>query len=175
METSVFKYPKTDKRARRLTVVWFIMAAGLIALTWYLWGEGGYVVAWAVSLIVALLALCALSIPRNITVNEAALEIRCVVEITRVQIPNLRSIRKVDKAEMKKIFPITAGHGFFGYYGYYLDRRNGEPVKLYCSEWDNFVEITDIFEKRIYVNCEDIDGLIDAVRRASTYYIGPTK
>lgn len=129
--------------------------------------------AWAVSLIVALITLCILSIPRNITVSDTSLEIRCLVEITRLHIPDLRSIRRVDRTEMKKLFPLAAGHGLFGYYGYYIDRRSWETVKLYCTQWDNFVEITDIFEKRIYVNCNDIDGLIDAVRRSSTYFVGP--
>lgn len=169
---TIFKYRKPGKKVKRATLVWFLLAAGVIALVWYFWGEGGYVTAWTISFVAALLTLCVLSIPRNIQVSDTALEIKCVVEITRIPLTNLRSIRRMDNEDMKKIFPLAAGHGFFGYYGYYIDRRNWELVKLYCTDWNNFVEITDIFEKRIYVNCDDVDGLVDAVRRASTYYAG---
>jgi len=33
-------------------------------------------------------------------------------------------------------------------------------VRLYASEWRNFVEITDIYEDRLYVSCADADRLV---------------
>ena len=35
-----------------------------------------------------------------------------------------------------------------------------DRVRLYASEWKNFVEITDIYEERLYVSCADADRLV---------------
>ena len=33
-------------------------------------------------------------------------------------------------------------------------------MRLYASEWRNFVEIVDIYEDRLYVSCADADRLV---------------
>lgn len=61
---------------------------------------------------------------------------------------------------MKWFVPIFGGFGFFGYYGHFLDLRRFDRVKLYASEWKNFVEITDIYEDRLFVSCTEADRLV---------------
>ena len=61
---------------------------------------------------------------------------------------------------MKWFLPIFGGCGFFGYYGHFIDLRRLDRVRLYASEWRNFVEITDIYEDRLYVSCADADRLV---------------
>ena len=56
------------------------------------------------------------------------------------------------------------GYGFFGFYGHYFDLKNLERVKIYASEWRNFVEITDIYENRIYVSCTQGEELVNDLR-----------
>lgn len=169
---TTFKYDKTDRRSRRLTTVWLLLVGAIIFLMWYLWGEGGYAIAWVVSLVMAFIMLCVLSIPRNIEVGDTALEIRCIVELTRIPLSDIKALRVVSYDEMRRFLPLFAGYGFFGYYGYYLDIRTWETVKLYCTRWDNFVEVTDIFEKRYYINCSEPGRLMDAVTTASQLYAG---
>ena len=41
-----------------------------------------------------------------------------------------------------------------------IRRIRFDRVKLYASEWKNFVEITDIYEERVYVSCSDADRLV---------------
>ena len=72
----------------------------------------------------------------------------------------IASVRRVDNKRMKWFVPIFGGYGFFGYYGRFLDLRRFDRVKLYASEWKNFVEITDIYEERVYVSCSDADRLV---------------
>lgn len=55
---------------------------------------------------------------------------------------------------------LFGGCGFFGYYGHYLDLKDFDRVRIYASEWRNFVEITDIYEERLYVSCADADRLV---------------
>ena len=57
-------------------------------------GKGGYITAWAVSLLGAVVLLYVMSIPRRVVVGDTALEIRCIVEITHIKYADLRSIRR---------------------------------------------------------------------------------
>ena len=103
----------------------------------------------------------ALSIPRRIVVTEEKVEVRCLLDITEVRREEIASVRRVDNRRMKWFIPLFGGYGFFGYYGHYLDLRRFERVKLYASEWRNFVEITDIYEERLFVSCAEADRLVE--------------
>ena len=130
-----YKY-RFSRRAIYWTLVYLVVFVLLGWLLYHLY-EGGYLSAWFTSFIVALIALMSLSIPRRIVV------------------------RRVDPRRMKWFFPVFGGCGFFGYYGHFLDLRRFERVKLYASEWKNFVEITDIYEDRLYVSCSDAGRLVE--------------
>lgn len=122
--------------------------------------EGGYLSAWFTSFIVALIALMALSIPRKIVVMDDRVEIRCLLDITEIRRNEIASVRRVENRRMKWFLPIFGGYGFFGYYGHFLDLRRLDRVRIYASEWRNFVEITDIYEDRLYVSCTEADRLV---------------
>lgn len=134
-----------------------------ILLGWLLYHlyAGGFISAWFTSCVVALIALMALSIPRRIVVTEEKVEVRCLLDITEVHREEIASVRRVDNRRMKWFIPLFGGYGFFGYYGHYLDLRRFERVKLYASEWRNFVEITDIYEERLFVSCAEADRLVE--------------
>lgn len=163
----VFTYGKMDRRARKLTVVWFAVLAGLLFCVWFFWGEGGYVTAWTVSLIIAAFLLYLMSIPRSIALGTTAFEIRCVVEITHIKYSDLQSVRRLDKSDMKHKFVLLGSYGFFGYFGYYLDTESWEMIKLYCKQWDNFIEIIDVYENKYIVSSPDADDLVNALVTAS--------
>ncbi len=139
-------------------VVFFLLAAGL-----YFLYEGEYLSAWFSSSILALLILLALSIPRKLRLNADRLRIDCLMDMTEVPMNEIAFVRRVDRAEMRSMIPLFGGWGFFGYYGYYLDVIQVDRVKIYASEWDHFVEITDIYEDRIYVSCSEPDLLVETI------------
>lgn len=154
----VFKY-----RMSRRTIYWtlvYLAVFVVLGMGLYRLYEGGYLSAWFTSLIVALMALMSLSIPRRIVVSDSKVEIRCLLDITEVAREEIASVRRADRRRMKWMAPLFCGFGFFGYYGHFLDLRHLERVVIYASEWRNFVEITDIYEDRIYVSCSDPDALI---------------
>lgn len=154
----IYKY-----RFSRRTIYWtliYLVVFGLLGGLLYLLYEGGYLSAWFTSFIVALIALMSLSIPRYIVVTDEKVEVRCLLDITEIKRGEIASVRRVDPKRMKWFFPLFGGCGFFGYYGHFLDLRRFERVRLYASEWKNFVEITDIYEERLYVSCSDADCLI---------------
>lgn len=147
----------------RHTIYWtlvYIAVFVVLGVVLYELYEGGYLSAWFTSFIVALAALMSLSIPRRIVVTEEKAEIRCLLDITEIRRDEIASVRRVDPARMKWFLPLFGSCGFFGYYGHFLDLRRFERVRLYASEWRNFVEIVDIYEDRLYVSCSEADRLV---------------
>lgn len=155
---TIYKY-----RFDRHTIYWsiiYLVVFILLGIALYFLYEGGYLSAWFTSFIVALIALMSLSIPRKIVITDEWVEICCLLDITEIRREEIASIRRVDKKQLKWIIPLFGGCGFFGYYGHFFDLRHFERVKIYASEWNNFVEIIDIYEERLYVSCSDPDKLV---------------
>ena len=107
-----------------------------------------------------------LSIPRRIVLLDNKLEIQCIFDITEIDIHEIARIRKVQPRKLRRSILLFGSAGFFGYYGKYFDLREFETITIYASEWNNFVEIIDIYDSRIYVSCRDADTLIASVREA---------
>lgn len=160
-----------DKRTRWFTLGWVGAMAVAIVLPCFL-SDANYLNAWVISIMAAVVALFVLSIPRRILVDDQLLEIRCVVETTRIEIRDIASICKTTPDRYSRLWPVLGSYGFFGYYGYYFSFRRWEMVKVYATEWDNLVEIEDIYEDRYIVSCRDADGLIDAVMQAKLLQAG---
>ena len=133
-----YKY-RFSRRAIYWTLVYLVVFVLLGWLLYHLY-EGGYLSAWF---------------------TDEKVEVRCLLDITEIRRDEIASVRRVDPRRMKWFFPVFGGCGFFGYYGHFLDLRRFERVKLYASEWKNFVEITDIYEDRLYVSCSDADRLVE--------------
>ncbi len=155
---STYKY-----RFDRRTIYWslaYLAVFLLLAVGLYYLYEGGYLSAWFTSFVVALIALMSLSIPRRIVVTEEKIEVRCLLDITEIRREEIASVRRVETSHLKWFIPIFGGCGFFGYYGHFFDLRRLDRVRIYASEWRNFVEITDIYEERLYVSCAEADKLV---------------
>lgn len=163
MEKELIYRFRFSRRVWMLTAL-YLVAFLLLASALYFLYEGGYLSAWFSSCILAMLLLMALSIPRKIRLSNNSLSIVCLMDITELPLAEIASIRPVDRSEMKGIIPLFGGFGFFGYYGHYLDVIQVERVRIYASEWDNFVEITDIYESRLYVSCSEREEFIAAIR-----------
>ena len=125
--------------------------------------KGGYISAWFISLILAVLALMILSIPRRVVVDEEGIEIQCIAEDTTLAYEDIANIRKVEKREMNACVPIFGAIGFFGHYGRFLNLRTMEFIHIYASRWGKFVEITDIDGSKYYISCEEREDIIKRV------------
>lgn len=154
-----------DKRTRRITAGWIAAVAVALAVPFFV-GDGNYLNAWVISIVGAAVALYVLSIPYKILVDSHILEIRCLVETTRIEIRDIASVCRTSKEKYRHLYPLLGSYGFFGYYGYYFDFSRLEMVKVYATEWNNLVEIVDIYEDKYLVSCRDADALIEAVAQA---------
>jgi hypothetical protein len=153
-----------NRRTITITILSLLLCAVGAALLYILY-KGGFFSAWFVSFVMAVAALMILSIPRRIVLLENKLEIQCVFDITEMDMLEIARIRKVSNQRLRWTVILFGSSGFCGYYGKFFDLREFEVVTIYASEWDNFVEITDIYDSRIYVSCREADKLITAVRQ----------
>ena len=157
----IYKY-RLGRRVLYTSIIYIIVIVGLSALLTFVY-EGGYIAAWVISLIVAVVALMMLSIPRRVVVDEEGIEIQCIAEDTTLSYEDIAHIRKVEKREMNSCIPIFSAMGFFGHYGRFLNLRTMEFVHIYASRWGKFVEITDIDGNKIYISCEERDDIVKRV------------
>lgn len=156
--TTVYKF-RFDRRTLYLSAAYLVVYAALGVLLYMLY-EGGYLSAWFTSFVAALAALMALSIPTKLVVTDDTVEIRCLCDFTELQRSEIASVEAIPDDELKWHIPIFGGYGFFGYYGHYLDLRHFERVKIYASEWRNFVRITDVYDDTVIVSCRDAGAFI---------------
>ncbi len=156
---------KFDRRTIILTVLTLLLCAVGTVLLYTLY-TGGFFSAWFLTFILALIALMVLSIPRRIVLLDNTLEIQCIFDITEIDVREIARIRKVRTRKLRWSMLLFGSAGFFGYYGKYFDLKEFDTITIYASEWNNFVEIVDIYDSRIYVSCRDADTLIASVREA---------
>lgn len=156
---------KFDRRTITLTVLTLLLCAVGTVLLYTLY-TGGFFSAWFLTFILALIALMVLSIPRRIVLLDNTLEIQCIFDITEIDVREIARIRKVRTRKLRWSMLLFGSAGFFGYYGKYFDLKEFDTITIYASEWNNFVEIVDIYDSRIYVSCRDADTLIASVREA---------
>ncbi len=153
---------RLGKRTPYTSALYLLAFAGLGVVPALVY-EGGYISAWFISIIVAILALMILSIPRRVVVDEEGIEIQCIAEDTSLLYEDIASIRKVEKREMRACMPIFGAVGFFGHYGRFLNLRTMEFIHIYASRWGKFVEITDIDGNKYYISCEERSDIIKRV------------
>lgn len=156
---SIFKY-----KYNRTTIILSIITLLLMlfaAFIYYRITNNTYICVWILGVIVAINSLIILSIPRKLRLTPQALEIRCAIEMTQIYTEDIVSINKIDKSEIGRVMPIAASCGLWGHFGYYLDLRNWNTLKIYVTSWQNLVVIQDIYEDLYVVNCYDADEFIE--------------
>ena len=157
----IYKY-RLGKHIPYTSTLYLLAFVGLGVLLAVVY-EGGYISAWFISLILAILALMLLSIPRRVVVDEEDIEIQCITDDTILSYDEIANIRKVENREMNACIPIFGAIGFFGHYGRFLNLRTMEFIHIYASRWGKFVEITDIDGDKYYISCEERSDLIKRV------------
>lgn len=160
----IFKY--TFGRRIRWASIGVLALIVAVVFALYLLYDGGYISMWFLSVTVAVVALCVLSIPRHIRIDEASIEIHCILEMTEIELIDVASVERIERQQIKWLVPTLASYGLFGYYGYYLDLRTLDRVHVYATKWTDLVMITDKYEQQFLVSCDDPEQLISAIETA---------
>ena len=87
------------------------------------------------------------------------------MEITILPLAQISSVRIVEP-RIGELLPAVASHGFFGYFGFYLDTSQWDVVKVYAGSMRRLVEIEDVFENRFMLGVTDPEALCSAVEAA---------
>ncbi len=149
-----------DRPTRRLSLMISVVLALIFAAMWFI--PDAYMRAWSIGMLLAIVLLYILSIPRFIRITPDALEIHCVVELTRIPREDIRSITSITRQEIKPLL-LLGSYGFFGYYGYFASLNRWQTLKIYASNWQNLLLIEDIYETKYIVSCQNPSQLISLV------------
>ena len=156
MDVNIYKY-RIERAVFYRSALYFVVFI-ILGISLYFLYDGGYFSAWFCSFIVALIALMSLSIPRKIEVSDQSIQIRCLLDVTEINIEDITSIKAIGRGVLQFTVPLFAGYGFFGYYGHFLNLMSFERVTIYASKWQDFIEITDVYDDKYYVttSCRDL-------------------
>ena len=125
-----------------------------------------YIPAWFLLFLLCIITLYILSFPRYLTIDDDALQIHCIVELTRIHVEEIEKIRKIDRDYFRRMIPLIGSYGFGGYYGYWFHLSDWEICKVYATERKQLVLIEDIYEDIYIVSCTDPDRLIELCMEA---------
>ena len=164
METTKFKY-KLDRRSRRITWGITVLIVGLAIAFHLLWGAS-YIPAWFLLFLLCIITLYVLSFPRYLTIDDDALQIHCIVELTRIHVEEIEKIRRIDRNYFRRLIPLIGSYGFGGYFGYWFHLSDWDICKVYATERKQLVLIEDIYEDIYIVSCSDPDRLIELCTEA---------
>ena len=148
-----------DRRSRRIsTAVTVVVVLSFTAL-YLVWGVQ-YLPAWILFLAVSVVALYILSIPRYLSLDDDSLDIHCLVDLTRIHVEDIELIRRMDRAEFRRLWPLVGSYGFWGYFGYYFSFGEWTLYRVYASDRKKLILIEDIYEDTYVVSCDEPDRLI---------------
>lgn len=158
MTATKFKY-HLDRRSRRITWGTFAAIAALFVGFHFIWG-GAYLPAWFLLLLLCIITLFVLSFPRYLTIDDDTLQIHCIVELTRIHVEEIETVRRIDRSHFRRMIPLLGSYGFGGYFGYWFHLSDWTICKLYTTERKQLVLIEDIYEDIYIVSCPDPDLLV---------------
>lgn len=159
-----FKY-RLDRRSKRITRGIALLVMIVFVVLHFLW-EGNYFPAWFIAIALGLIALVVLSIPRYLIVNDDFVDIRCVVELTRIPVENIEEIRRVHDTKFKDLTLLIGSYGFGGFFGYYFNVGEWSMYKVYLSERKNLVLMKDLYENTFLVSCAEPEEFVTLVTEA---------
>lgn len=161
--TTTFKY-RTDRKTLYVSMALMLLMI-LLGVVLMLLYRGGFISTWYLTLIVALVALAALSIPRNIVIGPSTMEVRCLCNLIEIELSEIVSVRRVSRKELR-VVPLFGIWGLFGYYGTFFNLSDMSSVQIYATQWNDFVEIVDASDNIYYLSSEQADKLIEAIEAA---------
>ncbi|MFI3318748.1 MAG: PH domain-containing protein [Rikenellaceae bacterium] len=155
----------TDRRTYFWSAVYIVMLSLAVVILSLLHGSS-YLMAWVISIFIAIYLLMWISAPRRMVVDRRRIMIYSVLDAVNISIDDVLYVRKASPRRLRWLMPIYGACGFLGYYGYFFNVKSLEIVKLYATEWHHFVEIVDVHERRHYISCRQRDEFISQVERA---------
>lgn len=151
-----------DRRSLRISVVVSLLVVLSFVALYVVWGVQ-YLPVWILFFVVSVITLYILSIPRYLSLDDDSLDVHCLVDLTRIHVEDIELIRRMDRSEFRRLWPLLGSYGFWGYYGYYFNFSEWTLNRVYASDRKKLILIEDIYEDTYVVSCDDPDRLIAEV------------
>lgn len=147
-----FRYGGFDRRVLVTSIATLVVVAG--SLAYLFWEAQGayYFAAWCTSIIVAVMALCLLSVPRRIILRDEELELRCLVETTYIPLRSIVDVEVLGPKGLRGKLPLLSSGGFGGYLGFWVDLRRWKIHRTYVTHRRKCVAI-HTSRRRYLVSC----------------------
>lgn len=149
---------KLDKRAKWITIIAILLVAA--GETWvFIHSSGTFFPAWITTLVFAVFAYMALSMPRYMVIAHGSLEVHCMVELVKIPLGHIKRAKLLSGNDMRYCLPILGLYGIWGYYGYYLNLRNFTVFKMYAKQWRNFV-LVESDDRSVVISCDQPEDFV---------------
>mgnify|MGYP007050609697 CR=1 FL=1 len=102
-----------------------------------------------------------LSIPRRIVVTDEKVEVRCLLDITEIRRDEIASVRPGRPSADEMVLSGIRGLRVLRLLRTFPRPQAVRTRKTLRLGVENFVEITDIYEDRLYVSCSDAGRLVE--------------
>lgn len=139
--TLKFRYGGLDVVAWMVSIL--VLAALVYGCWWlFVWAEGAlYIAAWGTSVVVAIVALCLLSLPRRIILSDEELELRCLMETTYIPLRSVVDVKVMGSEGLKGKVPVLGLGGLGGYLGFWVDTKSWRLYRTYVTSRHKCVAI----------------------------------
>lgn len=163
------RYGRRDRLSRLITIA-VVVVLLVVCLSLFATSHGAtYLAAWTTSVAVAVVALCMLSWPRRIIIDDEKVELRCLVESSYIQMSSIVDVETIEGRGLAGKIPLLGIFGFGGYYGFWLDLATRKIYRTYVTSRTNCVVI-HTSHRRYLVSCaapEMLRSLILATKARS--------
>ncbi len=160
-----FGFGRFEKTVWYISVSLSVTLAAVSAALFLTSGGKDFVAAWFTAIAAATVVLMLLSVPQRIIVGNDTVEIRCLVESTYLQLDEIIDAEVPEKGFGKRLLPLGGAFGFWGYYGWYIDRKERRMYMVYASQRSSLVAI-HTSRRRYIVSCDKAEELVRAIYEA---------
>lgn len=157
---------KYDWRARLTTIFFVLLVVAVLSYAFYFSG-GSYFPAWITVLVISVALLSTLSVPRYVLLTPFSIEVHCLVEVTRIEYKDIKSVCPLSRRDMRFLIPIFGIPGIFGYYGYFFNFRRMKIIKVYTRKWDDFVLIENSSGQQTIVGVPERETFLAELKNLS--------
>lgn len=147
-----FRYGGFDGRVWWVTAFVLLLLAGVCAYLWSTAYGAYYLAAWVTLMCVVVVALCLLSVPWRIIVDDECVELRCLVETTYIPLGSIADVEVIAERGLGGKMPLLGVYGFWGYYGRYIDLATRCIHRVYATRRKGCVAI-HTSKRRYVVSC----------------------
>lgn len=137
-----FRYGHYDRTVWYLTVLTIAVAVAVAVWIATSSPNNSYLAAWFVFCASTIMLLLTLAAPTRIRVTDNRVELRGVLKSTLVEIADITDVRTIRRHEIRSKIPLWGVFGFLGYFGLYIDLRDGRLYRLSATSRNRLVLIT---------------------------------